>query len=85
MARVQISINDDLLEKIDTYADSNFMSRSSLICMCMSQFLASKDLGDALRSMGAVLQQVADSGAVTDEALNDLEKMMESFQSLNLM
>lgn len=34
---VQISINDDLMNKIDAYAKDNFMSRSAFFSMLANQ------------------------------------------------
>ena len=44
MAKVQISIDDGLLARIDDYADSNYMSRSGLITFATNQFLSTAQM-----------------------------------------
>lgn len=44
MAKVMISVSDDLLKKIDTYAEATYTSRSGLITLCMVEYLKNKEV-----------------------------------------
>ena len=37
--KLQISLNDDLLARVDKYADDNYLSRSGLISQALVQYL----------------------------------------------
>lgn len=73
MAKVQISIDDKLLERIDTFADENYISRSGLISMGMSDYLTSKETLRLIKNLGIAIQKIADQGNVDEDTLRDIE------------
>ncbi len=73
MAKVQISIDDKLLERIDSYADENFISRSGLISMGMCDYLNGKETMRLIKNLGLAVQKIADQGTVDDETLRQIE------------
>lgn len=77
--RVQISLDDDLMKRIDACADRNYMSRSGLISLACTQFLQQADAIEAVKRISFACQKVADAGSVDDETkklLNDFEKLV---------
>ena len=82
MAKVQISIDDELLEQIDRIADSNYMTRSGLISLSCTQYVNSQDVILAIRDMSLAMRKIADTGVVDDETmqqLEDFERMSKMF------
>ena len=82
MAKVQISIDDELLERIDRIADSNYMTRSGLISLSCTQYVNSQDVILAIRDMRLAMRKIADTGVVDDETmqqLQDFERMSKMF------
>ena len=82
MAKVQISIDDELLERIDRIADSNYMTRSGLISLSCTQYVNSQDVILAIRDMSRAMRKIADTGVVDDETmqqLEDFERMSKMF------
>lgn len=73
MAKVQISIDDKLLERIDTYAEENFISRSGLISMGMCDYLNSKETMRLIKNLGVAVQKIADQGIVDDDTMKQIE------------
>lgn len=73
MAKVQISIDDKLLERIDNYADDNYVSRSGLISLGMAEFLNSKEVIGLVKDMSLAVRKIADNSVVDDETMNKLE------------
>lgn len=74
--KLQISLDDDLVKKIDSYAKLHYMSRSGLISLTMTQFLSSEDLKSALFSLSSAMNRIADMGSIDEESrrqLRDLE------------
>ena len=73
MAKVQISIDDSLLEKIDLLADENFTSRSGFISMGMNEFVKSKEIVSAIKSMSVSMAKIAATGTIDEETQKELE------------
>ena len=44
MAKVQISINDNLLKRLDDFADENYTSRSGLIQTAVTEYLNTREV-----------------------------------------
>lgn len=74
MAKVQISIDDALLDRIDSYADECYISRSGLISMAMSQYLNTQEVMVMVRNLGKAVQRVAETGVCDDETLAEMEQ-----------
>ena len=61
--KVQVSVPDGLLERIDAYCDKNRYTRSGFISLCVSQYLDAKEItpevnqqfSDAFKAMGDYL------------------------------
>lgn len=79
--KVQISLDDALMSRIDTYADVNYMSRSGLISLACTQFLNSADMIRAVCEMSLAMQKIADKGEVDAET----QKQLDDFQRLSSM
>jgi metal-responsive CopG/Arc/MetJ family transcriptional regulator len=73
MAKVQISIDDSLLARVDGYASDNYLSRSGLISLACVQFLNSAEAVVAVKDMSVSLRKIADSGDVDEETMKQLE------------
>lgn len=78
MAKINISIDDTLLEKIDRLADENYTSRSGFIALGMTDFVNSREVVSAIKSMSVSMAKIASQGYVDDDTL----KEMESFKVL---
>ena len=79
--KVQISINDDLLKRIDEYADNAYTTRSGVITLATSQFLNSAEVVFAVKDMALSMRKLADSGVVDEET----QKKLEDFERLSSM
>lgn len=82
MAKVNISLPDELLVRLDDYADGNYMSRSGAITMMVNQFLASREMQAQIKSMSASLQKLANNVELTEEEQKQLlafEQLAKSF------
>lgn len=73
MAKVQISIDDELLQRVDRQADANYMSRSGLISLACSQFLNSQDVMLVIKDISLAMRKIADNGTVDQETMEQLE------------
>lgn len=73
MAKVQISVDDRLLARIDEHAQRNYMSRSGLVSIACTQYLNSAEVVDAVKDISLSIRKIADCGSIDDETLNQLE------------
>lgn len=76
--KVQITLEDELLQAVDDYCDKNYMNRSWLISQSLVQVLNQQKVIDSLASISVTMRTVADSGKLDDAAKRDLEQ----FESL---
>lgn len=76
--KVQISLDDDLVQRIDSYADSVYMSRSGMITQACVQYLNQNELVASLHRISLACEKVASSGQVDEETM----KQLDEFQRL---
>ena len=71
--KVQISLDDKLMERVDAYADANYMSRSGLISLATTQFLNQADVVGVIKDIGLSIRKIADNGIVDEKTQRELE------------
>lgn len=81
MAKINVSIDDKLLERVDTFADENYMSRSGLISLACTQFINSNELMSLIKEMAFNIRKIADTQKIDDETI----KQLESFELMAKM
>lgn len=66
--RINITLPDNLLEKVDAYTEQNAMTRSGLIQLSLSQYLQAQEmlpnLNNAFALMGSLARRAASDGGV---------------------
>lgn len=73
MAKVQISINDDLLKRIDNYAQENYMTRSGIIGTAVTEYLNTREVIMLVKNLSLAIGKIADTGNVDNETMEKLE------------
>lgn len=73
--KVQISLDDNLMTRIDAYADANYMSRSGLISLATAQYLNQAEMMLLIKDMSLAMRKIADSGKVDKDTLEKLEDL----------
>ena len=72
--RVTMTLNDDLLKRIETYAKANYMNRSSVVSFACNQFLMANELQSLMVDVKRAMQKIADCGTVPEEQIKEMEK-----------
>lgn len=75
--KVQVSMDNALVQRVDQYADDNYMSRSALVTLALTQFLNAQEVTSAVKDMAICIRKIADTGEVdseTQQQLSDLER-----------
>lgn len=73
MAKINISINDELLERVDITADDNFISRSGLISLALVQYLNQADMVKAISNISKCFSVIAETNEIDEETLKTLK------------
>lgn len=71
--KVQLSIDDDLMRQVDDFADENYMNRSWLFTLAVSQYINQNAAFKAIQDMSFSLRKIADNGKVDAETMRELE------------
>lgn len=82
--RIQISIDDDLLERIDKFAVKNFMTRSALLQQSALSYIQSREFLSLLPDMSMTLKNIAAKEDLSDEdskQIKDMENVVSMFRS----
>lgn len=73
--KLTISMDDNLVKRMDEAADLNYMSRSGFISHAVSQYLIQQDSVIALNKMSLALNKIADSDSFDDVDLSELNEV----------
>lgn len=71
--KVQISLDDKLMERADAFADANYMSRSGLISLALTHYLNTNDTLMAIQNLSLAMKKIADTGNLDHETMEQLE------------
>lgn len=79
--KINISLDDELLQRVDNYAEENYLNRSSLISLAATQFLNSADVTKAVCDLALAMRKIADTGTVDEST----RKQLEDFERISKM
>lgn len=79
MAKVNISIPDELLVQLEEYAEKNFLSRSGAITMMVNQYLTAQAMTEQMRTLAGAIRKASEQAPLTadeDERLKAIEMIL---------
>lgn len=71
--KVNITLDEELMRRVDEYAEENYLNRSSLVSLATTQFLNAADVTKAIKDMAFAMRKIADCGEIDDETKRELE------------
>lgn len=77
-AKLQITMDQELLNAVDDYCDKNFMNRSWLISQSLVQVINQQKMIDSIVNISVALKNVSEKGQLDE----DTRKEMESFETM---
>lgn len=80
--KLQISLNDDLLQRADRFAEDNYLSRSGLISQALVQYLNQNEYILAVKDLSVAVRKIAEIGTIDDESMKQLEEFERVVQVL---
>lgn len=82
--KVNITLDDELMARVDSYVAENYMSRSGFIGQVCTQFLNAADVTRAVKEMAFAMRKIADKGEIDKETLQQLEDFERLVNMLNV-
>lgn len=83
MAKVTITMPDDLLQELDEYADKTYTTRSGAITLMVNDYLTSRKITSGMTQVVNALERLAAGNKLSDEereqlaGLSALAKLMQ--------
>lgn len=74
-AKLQITMEEELLEAVDDYCDKNYMNRSWLISQALVQLLNQQKVVDSLVSISFSINKIVETGTIDDETRKEMEEL----------
>lgn len=72
--KVQITLDDALMSRLDNYADENYLTRSGLVSLAVTQYLNQADVTKAIKDMAICMRKIADNGSIDDYTKKQLDE-----------
>lgn len=73
MAKINISIDDELLERMDVLRDKMYMSRSGMMTQALSNYINGYELQQSMKMLAYSINKIAETGEVDDETKKELD------------
>lgn len=79
--KIQVTLEQDLLDRIEAYAERNGLSRSSMMAYAATQLMRTDEAISSMASVAASMRRIADSGEISEQDRKQLEQF-EAMASL---
>jgi len=79
--KVNITLDDNLLERARSFADENYLSFSGLMSLSLTQYLNQNDILRAVQEISLAMRKIADNKELTEDEINNL-KDFENFSKM---
>lgn len=77
-AKLQITMDEELLNAVDEYCDKNFMNRSWLISQSLVQVINQQKMIDSIVNISVAMKNVSEKGEIDENT----RKEMETFETM---
>lgn len=77
--KVQISVDDELMAKVDQAVEAMHINRSGYFSMAVAQQVQAWEMVNVIKMMSFSIRKIADTGVIDDETrhqLEDFERMV---------
>ena len=71
--KFNISADENLIARADAYAEKNYMTRSGLVSLALTQFLNQNDIVQAVQDIAFYMRKIADNQTLSEEEMNELK------------
>lgn len=81
--KVQISINEDLINRVDDIAKKNGFTRSGLISVACTNYCNTQAFYDLSESMSRAFDKCAETGTLDEVTMKQLQSFSLMLQTMN--
>lgn len=71
--KFMVSMDDELFERLDNFADRNYITRSGAVTMAVNQFIMADDMRRAICDMAVTMRRIAESNEIDEKSKADLK------------
>ena len=71
--KITISMDDKLVEKLNNYADANYITRSGLISIAVKEYMLQKEAIYAIKKLSSTMERIAESNTIDEQSKKELE------------
>lgn len=82
--RVNMSLPEDLVKRLDEYAKENYTSRSGLVSLACNQFLLARDVRKTLIHVQAAMDSIAKTKQLSEEDAKQLDDFCRLLAMMNV-
>lgn len=76
--KINITLDNELVSKIDEYSKKYYMTRSGFLSQASSQFLMQHVAADSLKELSTAMRKIAESSKITDEDKAEMESILRA-------
>lgn len=80
--KIGITMNEDLVSRLDKYAKSNFSNRSAVITSAVNSYLNANETFACIKEIALSIKKIADNGTCSDEELEHIEDLQRFCEML---
>ncbi len=70
--KVNITLDEDLMKRVDAYADDNYLTRSGLVSLALTQFLNQYDVCRAITDISVSMRKISENKKLSSEEIDNL-------------
>ena len=82
--KIQMSLSEDLVKRLDNYANANYLSRSAVVTIAVTQYLQVNEMATMMSDISRAMKKIADTGEIDEETQNQIEKLEIAIQMLSM-
>jgi metal-responsive CopG/Arc/MetJ family transcriptional regulator len=80
--KINISLDDRLAKRLDDYADANYMTRSGLVSIALTQYLNTQEMIGVIKNMSLSLSKMVNSNNISEEDRKEIEGYANMLQTM---
>lgn len=72
--KINVTMNDELYERMVEYSNRNYMNKSQLVSLAVTDYLNSKQMINAISDISVAMKKIAESNGIDEDTKAELEK-----------
>lgn len=73
--KVNVTLDDDLMSRIDAYADENYMTRSGFVSLACTKYLQEQEAFRLVKGLSVAVRKISESGSADADTVRKLQEL----------